>query len=187
MAQPGDQRAEAAAPAARLGFSPDGVHLLRTTQQIQYQLSQMADQKASMLLGITFVIFTIAVGQARTGAPQLPLMILGAAAFLAAVLTVLAVLPSTKSPTVPSGSANILFFGAFSRMTEEDYVATLLGTLTDTQAVYEAFARDIYQNGRVLSAKKYRLLGYAYRVLLAGLIASFVAFVGQYLLLHLRT
>jgi len=48
--------------------------------------------------------------------------------------------------------------------------------------VHEAFARDIYQNGKVLAGKKYRLLGWAYRVLLAGLVASLAAYVGAYLL-----
>jgi hypothetical protein len=163
------------------GVSPDGVHLLRTTQQIQYQLSQMADQKASMLLGITFVIFTIAVGQARVGAAPPALLILGGAAFLAALLTVLAVLPSTKLPPSAAGADNILFFGAFTRMSQEDYVATLLATVADTRAVHEAFARDIYQNGRVLAGKKYRLLGLAYRVLLAGLVGSLLAYVGPLL------
>ena len=38
-------------------------------------------------------------------------------------------------------------------------------------------ARDIYQNGMVLQRKKYRMLGYAYRIFLVGLVASFVAFV----------
>ena len=79
---------------APIVYAPDGVHLLRTTQQIQYQLSQMADQKASMLLGITFVIFTISVSQAHNGPPPLPILVLGGAAFLAALLAVFAVLPS---------------------------------------------------------------------------------------------
>ena len=39
----------------RGGFHPDSVHLLRTTMQAQYQLSQMADQKANMVLGASFV------------------------------------------------------------------------------------------------------------------------------------
>ncbi len=163
-------------------FSVDGVHLLRTTQQVQYQLSQMADQKASMLLGITFVIFTITVGQARAGSPQPALLILGGAAFVAAVLAVMAVLPSIKPPPAAEGADNLLFFGAFSRMTQDEFVDQLLDTVTDTQAIYEAFARDIYQNGRVLAGKKYRLIGYAYRVLLIGLILSFVAFVAPILL-----
>jgi hypothetical protein len=161
----------------------DAVHLLRTTQQVQYQLSQMADQKASMLLGITFVIFTITVGQARAcAAPQPALLILGSAAFFAAILAVSAVLPSIRPPPPAEGGDNLLFFGVFSRMTQEDFIAQLLDTVCDTRSVYEAFARDIYQNGRVLAGKKYRLLGYAYRVLLIGLILSFVAFVGPLVL-----
>ena len=40
-------------------------------------------------------------------------------------------------------------------------------------------ARDIYQNGLVLARKKYRLLGWAYRIFLAGLTASLAAFVVQ--------
>jgi hypothetical protein len=163
-------------------LSGEGVHLLRTTQAVQYQLSQMADQKASMLLGITFLIFTIAVGQARVGTPQPALLILGAAAFMAAVLAVMAVLPQIKPPPVSEGSDNLLFFGAFSRMTQDEFVAAVLVAVTDTRSTYEAFARDIYQNGRVLAGKKYKLLGYAYRVLLVGLILSFIAFVSPYLL-----
>ncbi|HUR09204.1 MAG TPA: hypothetical protein VM347_42155, partial [Nonomuraea sp.] len=91
-------------------YSPDGVHLLRTTQQVQYQLSQMADQKANMLLGITFVIFTIVIGQARgDSGPEAPVLILGATAFVAAMLAVAAVLPSTGSPAPkPDSLADVL-------------------------------------------------------------------------------
>lgn len=165
----------------RIAFAQDGVHLLRTTQQVQYQLSQMADQKASMLLGVTFVIFTISIGRANTAAPQVPILILGGAAFVAAFLAVLAVLPSVTARPRPGGSPNILFFGAFTRMPEAEFVDRILHTATDSRAIYEAFARDIYQNGCVLQTKKYRLLGYAYRALLIGLVASLVAFVVPYL------
>jgi hypothetical protein len=162
----------------RAKYSADGVHLLRTTQQIQYQLSQMADQKASMLLGITFVIFTISVGQAKFGQPQPALVILGAAAFCAAFLTILAVLPSVKPGPKPDSIRNILFFGSFTQLPEDEYVARLLDIVGDTQTVYEAFAHDIYQNGTVLAVKKYKLIGYAYRVMLVGLSLSFLAFIG---------
>jgi len=170
----------AAEPASETGpriFSPDFIHLLRTTQQIQYQLSQMADQKANILMGTTFVIFTITMSQAKAnGGPTTALLILGAAAFLSALLAVMAVLPSTKAVPRPNGPANLLFFGSFSQLSEDEFVAMMLKTVEDHHSVFEAFAHDIYQNGRVLALKKYRLLGYAYRVLVVGLIASFIAF-----------
>ena len=56
----------------------------------------------------------------------------------------------------------------------------LLEVVSDSRSVYEAFAHDIYQNGRILAQKKYRFLAYAYRVLLAGLVLSFLAFVASY-------
>jgi hypothetical protein len=36
--------------------------------------------------------------------------------------------------------------------------------------------RDIYQNGQVLQRKKYRLLGYAYRIFLVGLTVTLITF-----------
>jgi len=157
-------------------YSADGVHLLRTTMQMQYQLSAMADQKASMLLGITFVIFTISVGQAKLAEPQPALLVLAAAAFVAAFLTVLAVLPSVKPGPRPD-LTNILFFGSFTQMPEEEFVDRLLDAASDPRTIYKAFAHDIYQNGRVLALKKYRLVGYAYRVMAVGLAISFITFV----------
>lgn len=175
-----------AGPASETGpriFAPDFVHLLRTTQQIQYQLSQMADQKANILMGTTFVIFTIAMGQARSNdGPAAALLILGGTAFLSALLAVMAVLPSTKVPPRPEGPANLLFFGSFSQLSEDEFVAMMMKTVADHHSLFEAFAHDIYQNGRILARKKYRLLGYAYRVLLVGLVCSFAAFI-----LHLAT
>lgn len=157
-------------------YSPDFVHLLRTTQQIQYQLSQMADQKANILMGTTFVIFTITIGQAKGGHPPLALLILGAAAFLSALLAVMAVLPSTKAVPRADGPANLLFFGSFSQLSEDEFVEMMLKTVGTHEGVFAAFAHDIYQNGRVLARKKYRLLGYAYRVMVVGLVLSFIAF-----------
>jgi hypothetical protein len=185
----GERAAAAASPpvsipgeASRHGFGPDAVQLLRTTQAIQYQLSQMADQKANMVLAITFVIFSLTLGQVKGGsAPPLPLLIMGFAAFVAATLAVMAVLPSVRAvPLSPEGPRNILFFGAFSQLSEEEFIERLLGSLKDNRAVFETFAHDIYQNGHVLAVKKYRLLGYSYRVLLVGLFFSAGAFAAPY-------
>ena len=166
----------------RGGFHPDAVHLLRTTMQAQYQLSQMADQKANMVLGASFVIFTVTISLGNTGARPLPLLILGAAAFAAACLAVLAVLPSVKVAPRPNGPANILFFGSFTQISEDEFIERLMTVAMSPRDSFEAFAHDIYQNGRVLAFKKYRFLGYAYRILLAGLIGALIAFVLPYAL-----
>ena len=168
--------------AGRPTFATDSVHLLRTAQQVQYQLSQMADQKANMVLAAAFVIFTVTISQAHNLARPAPLLVLGAAAFAAAFLAILAVLPSVKATPRPDGPANLLFFGSFTQLSEEEFIENILGVLSEPRTVYEAFAHDIYQNGRVLAFKKYRFLGYAYRILAGGLVASLLVFLAPYVL-----
>jgi hypothetical protein len=164
-------------PVEKKVLPPNSIHLVRTTQQIHVQLSAMADHKASILMGATFVIFTITIGQARQASPPIALLILGAAAFFSAVFAVLAILPATHYKQV--GPINLLFFGSFTRLPQEDYIDAVMEQLGADETICRTMARDIYQNGLVLERKKYRMLGYAYRIFLAGLTASFIAFLAE--------
>jgi len=168
------------APEASAVYPPNAVHMMRTAQLAQLQLSAMADAKASLLMGATFVIFTITIGQAHGGLPPLPLLILGGAAFFAAIFAVLAVIPMTSARR-KGGQPNILFFGTFSRMAEDEFIDEVTAKLRTEDSIYRTMARDIHQAGTVMQTKKYRMLTWAYRVFLLGLIASGAAFVIQYL------
>ena len=161
-------------------YPVNAAHLMRTAQLAQLQLSAMADTKASILMGATFVIFTITIGQARGDGAPLPLLILGGAAFFSAIFAVLAVLPMTKKRKAV-GERNILFFGVFSQMGEEEFIDEVTARIRTENDIYRTMARDIYQAGCVLQNKKYRMLGYAYRVFLFGLVASCTAYVVIYL------
>ncbi len=167
-------------------YVPNAIHLVRTAQQMQLQLSQMADQKASILMGATFVSFTIAIGQVSSGGISPALIILATFAFLAAVLAMMVVMPrvGTLPPEMVDGS--LLFFGAFSQIPEEEFVAKLKGRLVADDLVYTTMIRDMHQNGQVLASRKYRFLGYAYRTFLTGLVLSFFAFFAQEALGFLR-
>lgn len=168
---------EAGAIAAR-SFPPNSVHAVRTAQQIHVTLSQMADQKANMLLAATFLVFTIALGQAHAAAEPLPLLILGIGAFFSAVLSILAVMPATRFRT--GGRLNVLFFGSFEQLSEEEFLERVMKELGSEEGFLTIMLRDLYQNGVVLARKKYRLLGHAYRTFLVGLCLSFVAFILGY-------
>jgi hypothetical protein len=158
----------------------NAIHMIRTTQQAHYTLSQMADQKASILMAATFVIFTITIGQAKPGIlPPPALLVLGGFAFVAAILTMLAVLPAIGVKS--GGKLNLLFFGSFVQLEQEEYVRRMLIALETDESIFRTMATDIYQNGTVLAGKKYRLLGYAYRVFLVGLTASLLTFIAHYI------
>ena len=158
-------------------YPPNAIHLTRTAVLAQMQLSAMADHKASILMGATFVIFTITVGHSDGKGAPLPLLILGGAAFLSAVFAVLAILPAVRYRK--RAPLNLMFFGSFTQLDEEEYIERLLAQLGSDDSIYRTMARDIYQNGTVLAHKKYRMLGWAYRIFLVGLTASLAAFVWQ--------
>jgi hypothetical protein len=159
-------------------YSPNAIHMMRTTQLAHIQLSAMADHKASILMGASFVIFTIAVGQSRGAEAPLPLLILGGFAFLSAICAVMAVLPAVAPRRKPP--LNLLFFGSFTDLGEDEYVERVTERLASDDSIYRTMARDIYQNGSVLRRKKYRMLAWAYRIFLAGLTASFVSAAVQF-------
>lgn len=169
----------AAASAAPPILSANGIHLLRTAQQLQMQLSQMADQKASMLMGATFLVFTLAIGQLRSDAAtmMLPIAMLATTAFLSAVLAMLAAMPRVTmlSADEIGPKANVLFFGVFTALPEEAFIDRLLDLTASDESVYRTIARDIYQNGQILQRRKYRLLGYAYRTFLTGMVLTAIA------------
>lgn len=158
---------------------PDEViQLLRTTQQHHVQLSLMADHKANMLIGATFVVFTLAIGQSHASSFSLPLLILAISAFCAAGLAAIAVMPATKIRA--GANPNMLFFGAFSKISEDEFKDRLLTeNFVDQETVYRTMLRDIYQMGLVLERKKYRYLGFAYRVFLLGLSMTFVTYLAE--------
>ena len=96
-------------------YSPNAVHMMRTAQLNTLQLSQMADHKASILLGATFLVFSLSVSRALTGQMPLSLAILAAFSFLSSLCAVMAVLPTVKRPKDgASASSNLLFFGHFA-------------------------------------------------------------------------
>lgn len=157
-------------------YSVHAIHMVRTSMTVHMQLSQMADQKASLLMGATFVVFSIAVGQARAGSYQLSLLILALSAFISASFAVAAVVPKLMAKPPEGGKRNLLFFGVFTHMPEEDYIDEIMAASETDGRVLSTMARDIYQNGMVLQKKKYRLLAYAYRTFQVGLTVTFVLF-----------
>lgn len=159
-------------PDEAVRLTSNSIHFVRTLQQITLNYSQMADQKASMLMAATFVVFTIAVGQARGGSVPIALTVLALFAFASALCAILAVLPSFAKPV----ESNSIFFGVFAEVPESEWIESAMAELGDDPAYYRTMLRDIHQNGTVLARKKYRWLGRGYRIFLVGLCATAVVF-----------
>ena len=157
-------------------YSTHAVHMMRTAQLNTLTLSQMADQKASILMGATFLVFSLTVSRTLAGSVPPSLMLLAAFSFLSSLCAVMAVVPSVKKSTHDDSSPNKLFFGHFAGMDEEVWAQAVLDDLQSDETVFRAMMHDIYQNGQVLARRKYRFLSLAYRLFAVGLFATLVAF-----------
>jgi hypothetical protein len=173
----GNSMATASAPnTAAREYSPNAIHLLRNAQINNVTLSRMADQKASILMGATFVVFSLTVGRALSAGLSFPLIVLGVFAFASTLCTVAAVMPSVEAPPPQDDRLNRLFFGHFGAMEEAEWTEGMLDDLETDDRVFRLMLHDIHQHGRMLLRRKYRYLAYAYRVFVAGLILTLVAF-----------
>lgn len=147
-------------------------NLLRTIQQHHVQLSVMADMKANILITISSILLTIAL--ARANDPQLrpALLTLAAACLFSLVLAIFAVLPTFAAPRSQKISRNLLFFGHFASMSEDEYFREMEELLESDPRLYEVALRDIHSLGVYLYRKKYRFLRFAYVALLLGFILA---------------
>jgi len=148
------------------------------------KMSQMADQKASILMGATFVVFSISVSRSLAGELSYALGILAVFAFLSSLCAVMAVLPRLSGSLPPGVRRNKMFFGHFHDLDEEEWTRDVLGELHADEGVFRLMLHDIYQNGQVLQRRKYRYLGYAYRLFVAGLVVTLMAFAVEFALAY---
>lgn len=162
------------APAPR--YSPQAVHLVRTAQVNTLTLSQMADQKAQILMGASFVVFSLVITEVGARAVSWSMLCLAATAFLASIIAVAAILPRSGPKIIDPAMSNPLFFAYFALREEDEWTTEVLRRLETDEGLYRLMLRDLYQNGLVLQRRKYRLLAHAYKVFLAGLAVTLLVY-----------
>ena len=161
------------------GYVPESVALLRTVQQHHVQLSAMADQKAGFLIGGSVVLLGLVLGQISDGG-SVALIVAGTTAILTLALSIVAVMPRFYRAATEHERPNILFFGVFAQMEEDEFIDSVVELTATSGGVRRAFLRDIHQMGKGLNATKFRYLAYAFRVALGGMAIAFVAAIFEY-------
>lgn len=99
MGQTGQDNADIRTGEAPL--SPQSVHLIRTAQGNTLALSQMADGKANILIGATFVVFSLVITQSFAGEVKWSVICLAVTSFLSAIFAVTAITPPLRRNAVP--------------------------------------------------------------------------------------
>lgn len=162
--------------------SHNAIYLLRTVQQHHVQLSGMADHKAGVLLGASFVSLSILGAWSGGGAFGYAVMVMATAILFTALFSALVLIPRSNSVKGPAENRNLMFFGTFARMPYADFESEVLGLLNDDRDIFKTMIRDIYSMGVVQHRKKYFYLRLSYACFICGVILSpLVAIAEQFL------
>ncbi len=169
--------------------------MFRTMYDNHVTLSQMADNKANMMVSLNAVILSIlitylgakssALGPAFTRNPVLavPMGLLVATALGSVTTAILSAQPDVtsfkwlkRSPQVATNRrVNLLFFGQFTKLSLDNFQSGIHSLMRDSDALYSNMITDIYYLGEVLD-RKYRLLRTSYTIFMVGLILTALSF-----------
>ncbi|MDP9077719.1 MAG: DUF5706 domain-containing protein [Bacteroidota bacterium] len=160
--------------------------MFRITSSNNQRLSDMADNKAHILITVNSIILSAIISLVlrkldANAFLAYPAFLLLAVSLVAMTFSILATRPSIPSGTfsrhdLEMKQVNLLFFGNFYKMPLEEYTEGMMKVMDDRDFLYNTLIRDVYGQGVVLG-KKYRFLRIAYNVFMYGLILSVLAFI----------
>jgi predicted metal-dependent HD superfamily phosphohydrolase len=160
--------------------------MFRITSGNNQRLSDMADNKAHILITVNSIILSaiISLVLRKLGENSflaIPSFILLTVSLLSMIFSILATRPAIPAGTfttkdIDDKKVNLLFFGNFYKMGLPEYTAGMLKVMDDKAFLYGTLITDVYSQGVVLG-RKYRLLRIAYNIFMFGLIISVVGFI----------
>ncbi len=155
--------------------------MFRTTLKNHTALSQIADNKANIMLSVNALIISVTM----TGLlpkldnnPQFlwPMVSLLSTSLAAIIFATIATVPKTGSgmttrQQVERRERNVLFFGNFHAMKLGEFDASIRHLMANPDDLYSSMTMDLYFLGQVLQSK-YKFLRITYAVFLIGLIIT---------------
>ncbi|RNI31338.1 Pycsar system effector family protein [Rufibacter latericius] len=170
----------------KLEKSRKGVEtMFRITAANQMRLSDMADNKAHILLTINSIIVSILLSVLFRKLDTEPELIVPAMLFLLTslstmVLAILVTMPRIKKDNPVQNPSpqkiNLMFFGDFHSMSLLEYEAGINEMMSSPKTLYGSMIKDNYYLGLVLQ-KKYTSLRFAYIFFMVGFVVSVFSFV----------
>lgn len=170
--------------------------LFKSSYRVQMDLTSLADNKANMMISINGIIMSIilaAVAPKLDSNPWLllPTVLLLVGSLVSMIFAILAARPRVSHQPITlsdlkHSKGNILFFGNFANMAEDDFVAGLEELMQDRPLIYDTMMRNIHGLGSVLN-KKFALLQVAYTAFMVALTLGVASFLIVFVWLAVRT
>ena len=153
--------------------------LFRLVSKNQYTLNTMIDRKSNILISINALILSIILGTVYSQLDSDPHLIYPVVLMLLTNLISIAFAIFATRPELKHGeekTKNLLFYGNFNELEEEDYVKQMTGLMYQGDELYKTIAKDTFHLGKTID-KKFKLLRKSFHVFLAGVILSVIAFI----------
>ena len=166
--------------------------LYRSVYGYHMNLSQMADQKANIMISINTIVVSVIItlfGSGYTFADSedfkhmrfvFPMLLLVISSLVSVTFAILSARPNVTSKEkyeLSNKGSSILFFGNFSQLKLKEFVEQIKSLKGEKNELYDSMSVDIYHLGGVL-VRKYKLLTWSYNIFMAGLILCAVGFIG---------
>jgi uncharacterized membrane protein len=159
--------------------------MFRNNLRGHLDLSGLADNKANIMLSINAIVISIVISAL---VPRLYVethLVIPTAILLFVCVTTIVFATIATRPKVTEGTfrkedvenktANLLFFGNFHKMKQEDFEWAVKEMMKDREFLYGSMIRDFYNLGVVLH-RKYKYLRICYTFFMFGIISAVLAF-----------
>lgn len=159
--------------------------MFRVTLKNHTALSQIADNKANIMLSINAIIISVVLSSLL---PKLdnnayllwPSVLLLTVCIVAVIFATISTIPKVtrngaNEEMVKKRQTNLLFFGNFQGLDLDVYIAGMKDLMDDDDYLYETLMKDLYYLGKVLN-KKYHYLRLCYTVFVIGIVLSVLAY-----------
>ncbi len=159
--------------------------MFRISSTNHQRLSDMADNKANIMITTTSIILSILLSVLLRKLEDNPHLVIPS--FLLLLVCIVTMIFSIKAtrPQLPNGrftkedldekKTNLLFFGNYYKMDYQQYHDGMEALMNDSSLLYGTLTLDLYSQGIVLG-KKYRLLRLAYNIFMYGMTCAVIAF-----------
>lgn len=164
--------------------------MFRITSSNNQRLSDMADNKAQLLITVNSIILSLIVSLVLRRLEDNAFLIVPTFILLMVSLSTIIFSILATRPSIPDGvftdndlerkKVNLLFFGNFYKMALSDYAKGMVKVMNDNEFLYGTLITDVYSQGVVLG-RKYKLIRIAYNIFMFGLIAAVLAYVTSYI------
>ena len=164
--------------------------MFRITSTNNQRLSDMADNKAQLLITVNSIILSLIISLVLKKLEDNAFLIIPTFILLMVSLSCIIFSILATRPSIPVGlfsqndierkKVNLLFFGNFYKMALSDYSKGMITVMNDQEFLYGTLINDVYSQGVVLG-RKYKLIRIAYNIFMFGLIAAVLAYIVSYI------